>query len=326
MRSRIRKPSPRSIGLCGRVVAITFCVLIAPRLGLAESPESLLVDPPSPVAASSGLALSHFFEDGTRALPPTRPGFTLDFPLDYGKRVLWDVGYVLTSPGRWDTGDWASVGIVAAGTGALFGADRSIDVESRKHHPRSSSEKHIEDGIQNFGSLAGIVGVVGGAELFGLLAGNDEMKSLGADALEAVAISGLLTASLKELTGRERPNRGDGPFVFSPFSGSASFPSGHTTAAFSLAATISEHFGNDLWVAVPAYALATGVGLARTRADAHFASDVFLGAAIGISTAKTLVDLERDRAGSTAGGGSPRVSIGPTVVAGLPGVGLDVRF
>lgn len=323
MSARVAK-SAETVGRATVCAAIAWTLLASPAIAAADDPAAS--DVASRSRASGGLAISRYFEDGARSVGPTEPALTLDFPATYVRRVLWDVGYVLTSPGRWERDDWASFGIVAAGTGALFGADRSIDIESRRRHPRSSSEKHIEDGIQNFGSFAGIAGVVGGAELFGFVTGNDGMKSLGADALEAVAISGLLTESLKEITGRERPNKNDGPFAFTPFSGSASFPSGHTTAAFSLAATISEHFGNDLRVAIPAYALATGVGLARTRADRHFATDVFLGAAIGVSTARTLFGLERDRRAAAGAGGGPSVSLGPSTVAGLPGVALAVRF
>ena len=274
-----------------------------------------------------GLAVSRYFEDGARSLPATHPGFSVDFALNYGGRLFWDTGYLLTAPGRWQSDEWRAFAIVAGGTAALFGADRPIDIESRRRHPRSSSEKHVERGIQNLGSLAGIGGVVAGSELFGFVWGNDEFKSLGMDALEAAVVSDLLTEMLKKMAGRERPYRADGPFEFKPFSGNASFPSGHSAIAFSLAATVSEHFDNDLWVTIPTYALATGVALARTRANAHFASDVFLGAAIGISTARTLVDLEFDRRriSLTAGPGW-HAALGPATVAGRPGFAFSFVF
>jgi hypothetical protein len=192
--------------------------------------------------------------------------------------------------------------------------------------PRSSGERQFEDGIENLGDLWGVVGVVGGSELFGFVAANEDAKQIGVDAGEAAGLSALLTASLKEVTGRERPSRGDGPFHFRPFSGNASFPSGHATAAFSLAAAVSEHFDDSWWVAVPAYGLAGLVALARTRANAHFASDVFLGAAIGTSTAKTLVGLEKGRLREEQNKGVPRVSVSPLLIGGLPGVGVNVRF
>ncbi len=309
-----------------RTQGIRAAALALVIAGVVPSPELAIAD--GPVAhESSGLAISRYFEDHARSLPPTTPSLSLEFPVAYVQRMLWDVGYVLTSPGRWDGEDWTGFGVVAAGTGALFAADRSIDVVSRRDFHLRSTEDSFMDTIQEFGSLGGIVGVVAGSELIGFATGDDELKSLGTDALESVAISGLLTASLKELAGRERPIRGDGPFAFKPFSGSASFPSGHTTAAFALAATVSEHYDNSLWVAIPAYALATGVGLARTRESAHFASDVFLGAAIGTASARTLVDLELDRRHAPAGSsGSAAISLAPTMVAGAPGVALRVRF
>jgi membrane-associated phospholipid phosphatase len=127
--------------------------------------------------------------------------------------------------------------------------------------------------------LPGIAGVVGGAAIFGLATGSDLAKTISTDAGEAVLVSGLFTEIGKETTGRHRPREGDGPFSFHPFSGAASFPSGHTTTAFALASAVSEDLGNNPWIAVPAYGLAALVGFSRTRANAHFASDVLIGGA-----------------------------------------------
>jgi hypothetical protein len=207
----------------------------------------------------------------------------------------------------------------------MFAADRTADIESRIRHRRSAGEAHFEDAIENFGDLWGVVGVIGASEAFGFLAADDGWKRIGIDAGEASAISALLTATLKEVVGRERPNRGNGPFRFRPFSGNASFPSGHSTEAFALAATVSEHFEDNFWVALPAYGLASLVPLARTRANDHFLSDVFVGAAIGTSTAKTIVDLELDRVRAEQNR-SFRASITPMLVGGVPGLGLQVSF
>ncbi len=61
-----------------------------------------------------------------------------------------------------------------------------------------------------------------------------------------------------------------------------SFPSGHTARSFAAAATIFNREGKG--AGIPAFALATLVGVARVKADKHYWYDVVAGAAIGIGS------------------------------------------
>jgi membrane-associated phospholipid phosphatase len=73
----------------------------------------------------------------------------------------------------------------------------------------------------------------------------------------------------KALVDEERPNNKDDD----------SFPSGHTTNAFSSATTLYRRYG---WqIGAPAFAVATLTGVARERAREHHWYDVVAGAAIG---------------------------------------------
>lgn len=79
-----------------------------------------------------------------------------------------------------------------------------------------------------------------------------------------------ITHALKVTTQRRRPDDSD------PFS----FPSGHTSAAFSTATSLTYAYG---WkAAFPAYGLAILSGLSRIADDKHWASDVVAGAFLGI--------------------------------------------
>jgi len=111
---------------------------------------------------------------------------------------------------------------------------------------------------------------------------NPKLKQAGARGLIAVATAGLAVQTIKHLAGRPRPKLLDqGVFDWGPSfaSGHDSFPSGHTISAFAMAAVLSSIYpaGRWLW-----YSLAVLAGFTRLYIGAHFASDVFVGAVLGI--------------------------------------------
>jgi hypothetical protein len=78
----------------------------------------------------------------------------------------------------------------------------------------------------------------------------------------------------------------------------SSFPSGHTTGAFTAATLIDKNMG--LAYGLPAYGLATVTALSRVESGKHFPSDVLAGAAIGV-LAVDLVDALHFGSGSHTG-------------------------
>jgi membrane-associated phospholipid phosphatase len=118
----------------------------------------------------------------------------------------------------------------------------------------------------------------------GMATGSPELTRTGRDALVAMSVAGVLTVAVKTVIGRERPGepRTDAD-AFEPFTFETednSFPSGHTSQAFALAAVIAGHTHNR-FLKVWAYGCAGAVGVARIAADRHFASDVVAGAIVG---------------------------------------------
>lgn len=95
---------------------------------------------------------------------------------------------------------------------------------------------------------------------------------------ESMLLSVATTQLLKYSIDAERPNGED----------NLSFPSGHTSAAFSSASFLQMRYG---WAyGAPAYAAATFVAWSRVYSDNHYPRDVIAGAAIGVVSSFIFTD------------------------------------
>jgi hypothetical protein len=132
------------------------------------------------------------------------------------------------------------------------------------------------------------------------------------DMLDASIVNLGYTELLKVAVGRERPNGQD----------NKSFPSGHTSNAFALAAVAERHYG---WkVGAPAYLLAGIVGVSRLHEDKHWLSDVAAGATLGYLVGRTVVRVN----GGTREhpGGETTFNLSPIVSPRARGLQLSVVF
>jgi membrane-associated phospholipid phosphatase len=111
-------------------------------------------------------------------------------------------------------------------------------------------------------------------------------------AAEAYADSAIVDEAMKVATRRLRPSDipPSGPFSDTFYEGrvsaagfNSSFPSGHAVAAFSIATVIAHRYRQHRWVPFVAYGMATVICFSRVTNQAHFPSDVFLGAALGFA-------------------------------------------
>jgi membrane-associated phospholipid phosphatase len=85
---------------------------------------------------------------------------------------------------------------------------------------------------------------------------------------------------VKQVAGRERPDETSSTSRFKPFSGHDSFPSGHATVAFALAASLDAEVRSP-WLRAVAYPAAALTAWSRVRDRRHWPSDVVMGAAVG---------------------------------------------
>lgn len=120
----------------------------------------------------------------------------------------------------------------------------------------------------------------------GKLTGHPGLTEYGWKTAEALAGAWIISQSLKLATQRSRPHTRS---VYAFWEGGDSFPSGHATVAWSLAAVSSNHFKEKKWVPWLVYPLAAAVSLSRISSGNHHASDVMVGSVIGFAIGKYVV-------------------------------------
>lgn len=188
---------------------------------------------------------------------------------------------------------------VVSGTLVLFALDEEIAREIRD--PELQESIGLRETAAFFRHVGQEVPLVigGGVWLGGLVARDRAVAASGAHVLEALALSGGITQVIKLTLGRARPYAvgHTEPHSFGlmrGFRGSEyrSFPSGHTSTAFALAAAGTAetfHWADAQGWSPAVKVLAAGTlfggaalaGVSRMYEDKHWASDVVLGAAIG---------------------------------------------
>ncbi|GJG85070.1 hypothetical protein tb265_02510 [Gemmatimonadetes bacterium T265] len=146
----------------------------------------------------------------------------------------------------------------------------------------------------------------------GLVAHDRATAAVGLHAGEAVFAASVTTTVLKALAGRARPfvshDSDAGSFAFGRGlrRGDAyqSFPSGHATASFALAAALAGE-GRARWPGINRYTgplgfgIATLVGASRIYHDAHWASDVVAGAGVGTVVGSIVSRYAREHPNAT---------------------------
>ena len=118
----------------------------------------------------------------------------------------------------------------------------------------------------------------------GLIQKNEKLKAQGLEFGVAFAATVAETYVLKYMVNRPRPYVTHTDLVPLSSESSRSFPSGHTSSAFSLATSLSLNYPK-WYVAVPAFAWATATGYSRMYLGVHYPTDVLAGAALGAGTA-----------------------------------------
>ncbi len=169
--------------------------------------------------------------------------------------------------GTRDLTNTTSVVVISAGllaTLAAFTLDHSTRDYFAGHQRLGSFEK-----VGNFWGSGIPSGLLGASTLaFGLFKSRQHEIDFGEAHLEALFSTIVYTEVLARITRRERPDHT-----------AETFPSTHTSIAFTTAAVMMDRYGPA--VGVPALALGVLTAASRLSANRHWLSDVVFGAALG---------------------------------------------
>jgi membrane-associated phospholipid phosphatase len=210
----------------------------------------------------------------------------------FWKTYISDTKSILTSPSRWERSDWIKASLIMGITVGLYFFDQ--DIQEWVQENRDDSSDNIARFVKPFGNGRYTLPPLGILYLYGHFYENEKARTVSLLSLESFIISGIFTQAIKLTGHRHRPNSGDQYDTWDGPSFSTdhlSFPSGHSTAAFSIATVIASEYEDNVLIPPLAYGIATLTALSRVNDNHHWTSDVFFGSAIGYFTAKSIIGL-----------------------------------
>jgi membrane-associated phospholipid phosphatase len=214
---------------------------------------------------------------------------------EFFKNFADDFSKALISPKNWEKRDFLNFSLVLSAGLLLYALDQ--DVRDLIQDNKSPSSAEFFNFMNHLGDGGILIGSIAASYAAGEIMKNNRLRKTALLCLESWLTSGFIVGTLKFAAGRARPSSGESSHSFHPFalrSSFFSFPSGHSASAFAVAETIAAQ-SRKTCVDVVAYSLAALVALSRIHNDKHWASDVFIGSALGYFVAQKISSLDRKR-------------------------------
>lgn len=189
------------------------------------------------------------------------------------RQLLDDQKSIWTRPLHLTFDDSRWIFPIAAGATVLVMSDADIERKLPSDPSVIRQAKHISDyGVFAYGAA------LGSGYLWSRISGNEHLRETTVFGFEAVADTLAVTEALKFVTGRARPYEGDHTGAF--LTGSSSFPSEHSAAAWAIASVVAREYPSP-FVSFLAYGGAAAMTASRVVSRQHFVSDAVVGSAIG---------------------------------------------
>ncbi len=183
-----------------------------------------------------------------------------------------------------------------AGSGIALGAfiiDQ--DVKNKSY----SWKGGINEVVADFGNTIGnpIVDFSLAAIFYASAKKNSTFEAASLTAMESVFLSTAITETIAYSLGRKRPDQNTTSTSFEPFSGSSSFPSGHSTAAMAFFSSYAMYYGAPYSYLFYSMFAATAFG--RIYEHKHYLSDTIMGGTIGYVTTAYLYERHKELKNNT---------------------------
>ena len=138
------------------------------------------------------------------------------------------------------------------------------------------------------------IGVPAGLLAGGIIGNDKRMRQNALYVASSSAVNALGTILIKKLVKRPRPFLANVKIKAVYHPREYSFPSGHTSTAFTTATALSQAYPK-WYVVVPSYLWAGSVSFSRLYLGVHYPTDVAAGALLGTGTAFSLRSMRGDR-------------------------------
>lgn len=278
---------------CLLALFLSAGLTLPPAAGVSESaPRSAPSPPPQVHGTHFDLpkylpAIEWLFGFG-RKDPPERPYWRKNL----FKRVLGDQLFLLTT---WWPNELTKVRFVLPITLAVVVASRTgSDPQAWDRRTARTIHGWSRGWVHDLGTFLSKVGesryallLLGSTYAGSRWCGNERLERSASLSAEALLNTSIYVGLIKNSTRRTRPvNGGTGEFFVSdppPGQSNRSFPSGHATGVFAVAAVFAHEFRDSRWVPWVAYGSAGLIALSRVSLGRHFPTDIVAGAVLGDS-------------------------------------------
>jgi hypothetical protein len=193
------------------------------------------------------------------------------------KRIGQDQKHLYRGPFEAHNLKWDAV--ILLGTGAFLAADRHI--ENNIPHSHFTVYQAFSDT-----ALGGLAGSVAAVYIYGFKSEHRHARETGELELETLINTFLIYTPMQLIAGRQRPDEGNnhGDF-FKHHALNTSFPGGHAMFTWAMASVLADEYPKP-WARTLSYGAAFTVTFSRFMARDHWASDMFVGTALGLAIAE----------------------------------------
>lgn len=216
----------------------------------------------------------------------------ISFNKPYFQSYWYDVRDITVAPFHWKEKNLIIATALLGTTFLLSTQDLKVYSFSQENR-NSTTDKISKYGLEPWGSGVYSLPSLGLFYLHGELFSNDRNKKVAMLGLKAYVITNLFVHTAKQMFHRHRPFQVedesskevsqyiiDGPFSNIHYT---SFPSGHATRSFAMAAILAFEYKDKPIIPILSYSIASLTSLSRINDNEHWASDVLAGAIIGYS-------------------------------------------